>query len=87
MNRKFSGDDAIKVVRQLGLFAPSEGAAPASMTTGTIVIHYKRSTDSDDHQRKLTIQNSRLLEDDTFPDVTYNPGMMLDSAWLAKQPS
>ena len=42
---------------------------------------------SGDHTRVLTIQNGRLLEDKSYPDVTYNPGKTLDWEWLAKQPT
>ena len=52
---------------------------------GAIVIHFKRGADSDDHTKKLTIQNVRLLEDEMYPDVTYSLAQALDREWLLKQ--
>lgn len=86
LERDFVGGDAIHVVRQLGLFEPNEGASPASITTGEITVRFRRKTDTEEQSRTLTIQNSRLIEDSGYSDVTYKPYTALDKAWLEQQP-
>lgn len=82
----FSGGDAIKVVRQLQLALPQEDNYPASLKTGTIVIHYQRPEDPSEKTISLSIQNQRLLTDDMFPGVSYRVGILLDENWLMRQP-
>jgi hypothetical protein len=84
--RTFRGTRAIQIVRSFGLSAPKEVGMPASINTGRIIIWYKNSGTVIENARTFSIQNSRLLKDDSYPEVTYSPLQTIDLKWLLSQP-
>lgn len=87
ISRTFEGDQARALIKQFSLAKPMNEGTPASLPTGTVSVIYKHAGTSDTKIRILTIQNQRLLQDATYPEITYRPTMVIDPTWLAAQPS
>jgi hypothetical protein len=86
-SREFTGNAIFPIVSDLALYSPREDGAPASVKTGEIVIRYKLDASSIEKTRTLSIQNRQIIEDETFPNVTYRALGLLDLAWLERQDS
>jgi len=85
LERTFTGNAAKTVVGKLYLAYPQpQNGAPMSMETGRILIHYVHPGMAEGI-REISIQNSSLLQDPVFPEVTYNPNLTMDRAWLESQ--
>ena len=75
--RHFEGALASKVLKEVGLNAPSEPGLPSALTTGEIAIQLK-----DGVVRHLDILNERLVEDHDHYESIYKPLERLNLEWL-----
>lgn len=81
MTRTISGPMASKIAAAAGLDQAQETGRPSATKTGQLTLSFKTAA-NEVEVRGFDILNNRILEDATYPDVTYHADEILDRYWL-----
>ncbi len=76
--RTFYAEQAVTAVSKLGFINPREGIVPTAAKSGTIYLKYLDPVGGFEQKRTFYIYNKRLIQDPTYPEITYEPTTLID---------